>query len=66
MSSITNRTTAQSPSRFGMPIHGSAFAATCVPATALGTVVRDRCVAGDPTSVKGAFPGAPAWSPPTC
>ena len=65
MNSISTQMTAQTPSRFGMPISGSAFGATCLSATGTATVVRDRDVAGR-TAVKGAFPGTSAWRPPIC
>jgi hypothetical protein len=63
MNNISTRTTAQSPSRFGMPIYGSAFGATCLIGTGVDAIVRDRDVAGR-TAVKGAFPGTSAWRPP--
>jgi hypothetical protein len=49
--------TAQTPSRFGMPIYGSAFCATDV---------RERTVAGVQSLAMGTFPGTSAWRPPTC
>ena len=68
MNSITIPMTAQTPSRFGMPIYGSAFGITpaCTAGyAAVAPVVRDRRVAGA-SLVKGTFPGTTAWSPPTC
>jgi hypothetical protein len=63
MSSNITRTTAQSPSRIGMPISGYAFdAMTDVCATG-AFATRERLVA---RLVKGAFPGTSAWRPPTC
>jgi hypothetical protein len=67
MNSTKLSMTAQAPSRFGMPIYGSAFGMQCATtgAAALATVVRDRHVTGD-ASVKGDFPGTSAWRPPNC
>ena len=62
MSTTIIRTTAQTPSRLGMPISGYAFGAATVCATG-ACATRDRLVA---TAVKGAFPGTSAWRPPTC
>ena len=71
MTSTTLSMTAQAPSRFGMPIDGSAFGMQCAisgattGAAALATVVRDRHATGD-ASRKGYFPGTSAWRPPNC
>lgn len=67
MNSITTSMTAQAPSRFGMPIDGSAFGKQCATtgAAALATVVRYRHVTGD-ASLEGDFPGTSAWRPPSC
>ena len=60
MSTIITRTTAQNPSRLGMPISGYAFGtAGATAAFATG----ERLVAG---FVKGDFPGTSAWRPPNC
>jgi hypothetical protein len=62
MSTINNRTTAQNPSRLGMPISGYAFGTAGVCATA-AFATGERLVAG---LVKGDFPGTSAWRPPNC
>lgn len=63
-------TMAQTPSRFGMPMCGSAYGTARDLGTTLsasGTaIVRDRHVTVARTLVKGAFPGTSAWRPPTC
>ncbi|CAB4744983.1 hypothetical protein GCM10027270_28180 [Nocardioides ginkgobilobae] len=67
MENITRQTTAQTPSRFGMPacghrwtqVQGSLLEGAAVPA-----VVRDR---GAKTGVFAIYiPGDNAWRPPTC
>ena len=66
---ISNLTqwTEQTPSRFGMPIDGSTYATACaIDATGVSTALRDRQLAGVVRTVKGAFPGNSAWSPPIC
>lgn len=67
--------TAQTPSRFVMPISGAAFgtglglapvAAVCAAPT---SVVRDRHVAGialTQAPTQAVRPGSTAWSPPIC
>jgi hypothetical protein len=69
VNSINTQMTAQTPTRFGMPISGSAYATARGAAQgttgAVALAVRDRHVAGA-ALVKGAFPGTPAWRPPTC
>jgi hypothetical protein len=62
MNSIKTRTTAQTPSRLGMPISGYAFGAADVCATG-AFATRERLVAA---LVMGTFPGTSAWRPPTC
>jgi hypothetical protein len=59
--------TAQTPSAFGMPISGHAFATdTCArPVDVQGTAVR-TAVAADQGLVQSYFPGTTAWRPPTC
>ena len=63
MSTIKNRTTAQNPSRLGMPISGYAFGTAGVCATAAFATTGDRIVA---RLVKGDFRGNSAWRPPNC
>ncbi len=70
--------TAQTPSRFVMPIDGHAFraatGATDACSATTTTVVRERdAVIAGITGAKGDmglapsyFPGTNAWSPPTC
>ena len=62
MSTNITRTTAQNPSRLGMPISGYAFGTAGVCATA-AFATGARIVAA---SVKGDFPGNSAWRPPNC
>ncbi|HYH33634.1 MAG TPA: hypothetical protein VD814_00635 [Nocardioides sp.] len=78
---ITTMTSAkdrQIPSDFALPTSVPATAAVlgCPAGAAIGMatgvvcavptyVVRDAHVAGD-ARIAGAFPGLPAWSPPTC
>ena len=65
------KTTAQTPSGFGMPISGAIYglgrgmstgATVC---TAPTFVVRDRHVAGVALA-EATRPGTTSWSPPTC
>lgn len=69
MTNIQNPMTAQTPSGFGMPACGHAFAATTGlidTTSALGAVVRDRQVAstGFLGYAQKSIPGTTAWSPP--
>lgn len=69
MENITRQTTAQSPSRFGMPacghrwtqVQGSLLQGASVPA-----VVRDRGAKAGVTAFAIYVPGDNAWRPPTC
>ena len=80
MNSTKTWMTAQTPSAFGMPISGHAFAVTTDVCTAATTVVvRERAGIAPATAAtsNGAtdgvlglaqsyFPGTSAWRPPTC
>jgi len=71
MSTQWQKTTAQTPSGFVMPISGAIYgiglgmntgATVC---TAPAFVVRDRHVAGVALA-EASLPGTTSWSPPTC
>lgn len=80
MNSIKLGLTAQTPSRFGMPISGRAFGVfgagtpASVVRIAAPAMVRERAVvAATDGAAKGhvrlgqsCFPGTSAWSPPIC
>ena len=68
MENITRQTTAQTPSRFGMPICGhlwTSFQGSLLgEGAAVSGAVRDR---GAKTGVDAVYiPGDNAWRPPTC
>lgn len=66
MENITRQTTAQTPSRFGMPTNGHLW--TSVQGSlAVAGVVRDRAVVkAGVTAIAISVPGDNAWRPPTC
>ena len=79
MNSIKTWKTAQTPSPFGMPISGHAFAVTtratdsCSAAATLVVRARRAGNGSTPGAVKADmglaqpyFPGTSAWRPPTC
>ena len=77
MNSITIPMTAQTPSRFGMPISGHAFdvwTPSSVVRVAVPALARERAVvAATDGAAKGhvglaqsCFPGTSAWRPPIC
>ena len=68
MENITRQTTAQTPSRFGMPICGHLWTSFqgshLVEGAAVSGAVRDR---GAKTGVDAVYiPSDNAWRPPTC
>lgn len=73
MENITTMTAATTAPAFGMPVSGSTCARPVHSGPALGwagvyTVDAARVLQGTTVSIerdKGAFPGLPAWSPPT-
>lgn len=59
MENITRQTTAQTPSRFGMPTCGHLWISV------RGSVVRDRAAKAGVRAF-ATIPGDNAWRPPTC
>ena len=70
MENITRQTTAQSPSRFGMPACGhrwtSVQGSLLVEGAATPAAVRDRGAKAGVTALAIYTPGDNAWRPPTC
>lgn len=69
MENITRQTTAQSPSRFGMPACGHRWTSvqgSLVEGVAVSAAVRDRGAKLGVPAFAIATPGDNAWRPPTC
>ena len=69
MENITRQTTAQTPSRFGMPcghLWTSVTGSLVLEGSRVPAAVRDRGTAADVRAFAIYIPGDNAWRPPTC
>lgn len=66
MSSNLTQWTDRTPSRFGMPMSGSAYATARIDGTSAPAATRDHRPGGVARRVKGDFLRTVAWRPPSC